>query len=343
MALKAGYKGIKKTGPGLEYDNVTGELKLNGESDLKLDNLEDVSIDTPLGGDVLMYDSTNEEWVNETPDTTPTEDSSELITSGGVYGGLADLWSSNARTGVHNLLPNTASSTGIFTVNSDGSVTVNGSPSSNVYLRLYTFEAGTLQSGNYILSGCPEGGSATTYELQLYDSTLSSAVANNFGGDTLVTIDGTHKYGVLIYGRNGATITNKLFKPMLRVASDTDTTYTPYAMTNGELTEIATLKKTDTFGQVNATKRNGMCMLSFTGTSVTNEDGKTLGTLGDEYKPLAEYLVSAQGYNGSAYVDTIIKITTGGVVTVQSTGGTAIAGIQPNLVLTRPVYLAKES
>ena len=54
MALKAGYKGIKEVGPGLDYDNTTGLLTLDGESSLKLDNLEDVTIDTPLGGDVLQ-------------------------------------------------------------------------------------------------------------------------------------------------------------------------------------------------------------------------------------------------------------------------------------------------
>ena len=31
MALRSGYKGIKKVGPGLSYSNVTGELDLNGD------------------------------------------------------------------------------------------------------------------------------------------------------------------------------------------------------------------------------------------------------------------------------------------------------------------------
>ena len=127
MALKAGYKGIKEVGPGLDYDNTTGLLTLDGESSLKLDNLEDVSIDTPLGGDVLQYDSSNEEWTNETPDTVPIEDSPQLITSGAVYAGLkteddkiSAIWSSNARTGVHNLFPTPNNFT---TANAGGSYT----------------------------------------------------------------------------------------------------------------------------------------------------------------------------------------------------------------------------
>ena len=37
--------------------------------------------------------------------------------------------------------------------------------------------------------------------------------------------------------KNGTTVSNKMFYPMLRLASDPDDTYQPYAMTNRELTE----------------------------------------------------------------------------------------------------------
>ena len=51
---------------------------------------------------------------------------------------------------------------------------------------------------------------------------------------------------VQIVVKNGASISNLTFKPMLRLASDPDDTYQPYAMTNRELTEekinIADLK-----------------------------------------------------------------------------------------------------
>ena len=65
MALKAGYKGIKEVGPGLDYDNTTGYLSLEGESSLTLDDLEDVSIEDPAAEDVLIYDPEEEEWINE--------------------------------------------------------------------------------------------------------------------------------------------------------------------------------------------------------------------------------------------------------------------------------------
>ena len=66
MALRAGYKGFKTLGPGLEYDNTTGHLALKGEENPhSLENLSDVSITEPAAEDVLLYDPLDEEWINE--------------------------------------------------------------------------------------------------------------------------------------------------------------------------------------------------------------------------------------------------------------------------------------
>ena len=131
-----------------------------------------------------------------------------------------------------NKIKITATSTEIFTVDSDaGTVLVNGSPAETTSIAICTFEIGEIASGNYILSGCPNGGSSSTYELRVYDSTSSATVVSNYGGESAVTLDSTHKYRVQIYGRGGATITNKLFKPMLRDASILDSTFEPYRNT----------------------------------------------------------------------------------------------------------------
>ena len=95
MALKAGYKGIKRVGPGLHL-NRAGDLTIKGAVPTTLEQLSDVEIDTALGGDVLRYDSTNNVWEAEQPGTTPTEDSDELITSGGVYAALQEIQPVNA-------------------------------------------------------------------------------------------------------------------------------------------------------------------------------------------------------------------------------------------------------
>lgn len=66
MALRAGYKGFKTLGQGLEYDNTTGHLALKGEENPhSLENLSDVSITEPAAEDVLLYDPSEEEWIND--------------------------------------------------------------------------------------------------------------------------------------------------------------------------------------------------------------------------------------------------------------------------------------
>lgn len=89
MALKAGYKGIKNVGPGLKLDNTNGRLELEGESTLELENLEDVSITEPAGGDILAYSDADDLWFNQTPANAPTQGSLTPISSGAVYDELS--------------------------------------------------------------------------------------------------------------------------------------------------------------------------------------------------------------------------------------------------------------
>jgi hypothetical protein len=44
--------------------------RLTTPPNTRLNNLEDISIVTPVDGEVLIYDSASGEWVNETPVTT---------------------------------------------------------------------------------------------------------------------------------------------------------------------------------------------------------------------------------------------------------------------------------
>jgi hypothetical protein len=53
-----------------------------------------------------------------------------------------------------------------------------------------------------------------------------------------------HKYRMIVRIYSGTTVSNVVFKPLLRLATDPDSTYQPYAMTNQQLTkhiDIATL------------------------------------------------------------------------------------------------------
>ena len=248
MALKAGYKGIKEVGPGLDYDNTTGLLKLDGESSLKLDNLEDVTIDTPLGGDVLQYDSSNDEWTNETPDTEPIEDSPQLITSGAVYAGLkteddkiSAIWSSNARTGVHNLylLENSDirdNLSGTHTL-ADGEITIttNNTNNSGSFLRIGS------KLSDYANVPC-----VLSFK---YKSTIAcnGVVGIENVTETLPTAWTEKKINVsnpvsigdvMFYNRDTTQAPVISVKELcIALADDTYPDFTPYAMTNGELTE----------------------------------------------------------------------------------------------------------
>lgn len=259
MALKAGYKGIKEVGPGLDYDNTTGLLTLDGESSLKLDNLEDVTIDTPLGGDVLQYDSSNEEWTNETPDTEPIEDSPQLITSGAVYAGLkteddkiSAIWSSNARTGVHNEAPypfstgKTSTSNGV-TFTEDGGIVDVDTDSTTPTGNAFYYICYRLKSNKYAgmkLTGCPANGGSSNYQIccrvekQSDDSFVKEALDNG-EGCIIPSLDATTEH-LSIYIRIASTcpaLDHKKFYILIKDASDTVTDFTPPAMTNGELTK----------------------------------------------------------------------------------------------------------
>lgn len=150
--------------------------------------------------------------------------------------------------GAKNLLENNATTRTIdgitLTVNSDKSITANGTRSSatNV-LYLQLMNKVELPSGKYIYSGCPSGGAINTYHqmVNIYNSDdtfnrseydIGSGVEFNVQNGQKVSL-----YAPRIATEFTDTVTNLTFKPMLRLASDPDNTYVPYAMTNRELTE----------------------------------------------------------------------------------------------------------
>lgn len=131
-----------------------------------------------------------------------------------------------------NLIDNTAvtkTASGItFTVNADKSVTVNGTATATVQ-----FTVGTIvKNGNYILTGCPSGGSASTYMLSLAYHKVSGGItyADENGSGLSVVFD-SEKYiriNVRIQINKGVTVSNKTFYPMLRDSEVSDSTYEPY-------------------------------------------------------------------------------------------------------------------
>lgn len=105
-----------------------------------------------------------------------------------------------------------------FTVNSDGSVTVNGTATSDADFMLLR---GPIQSysESHFLSGCPTGGSDTTYYISegftTSKDTGNGVVFNNLPSD--------QAWRIVI--KSGTTVNNLVFRPMLNAG----TTAKPYS------------------------------------------------------------------------------------------------------------------
>ena len=126
-----------------------------------------------------------------------------------------------------NLLPNKAVSQTIngitFTVNIDGSITAIGTASDKADFRILT---NYINDEDVILSGCPVGGSSSTYKLQLYDNTAQQGY-NDYGEGVIISsLEHNCLIQIVIY--SGQTVDNITFYPMLRKTSILDPTYEPY-------------------------------------------------------------------------------------------------------------------
>lgn len=139
-------------------------------------------------------------------------------------------------TGVKNLLnlsgiTPTVPSGLTLTDNNDGTFSVSGTLAS---ANSITFLIDPI-SGNLILSGCPSGGGDSSYMVRLTkNGTAVSESTDTGGGSQIFSMDGTGY--ALAFRFAAGTYTNVVFKPMIRHASITDSTFVPYALPNPVLT-----------------------------------------------------------------------------------------------------------
>ena len=201
--------------------------KVSGENVSFISNVED-EINT------IIVDGKSTQATSTDP-VSPSPDYPSEIESVGTY------FSFDEETGKYgievkntgkNLLENRGvsnTSNGItFTVNDDKTILVNGNndgtANSSFIINNYSLKAGT-----YILNGCPSGGSSTTYRLAIQKTSGWSVLALDTGsGSKQFTIDEATKIQVAIFIQKGQTISNLLFKPMIRLSSIIDDTYEPY-------------------------------------------------------------------------------------------------------------------
>lgn len=100
-----------------------------------------------------------------------------------------------------------------WTVNNDGTVTANGTATANSFFYIIPNNSNIVYSEKpTMLTGCPAGGSETTYELQTVQ--VGNATHHDYG-------NGVEQYGgysyryVVLTVRNGYTASNLTFSPMV--------------------------------------------------------------------------------------------------------------------------------
>ena len=157
---------------------------------------------------------------------SPNPDYSQEITIAGS-GGSVEV----KRTG-KNLLKNTATTmteNGItFTVNDDGSVTVNGTATGTANIILVGKEFFSSHAGkNVTISGCPKG---SNLKVQIWQGVGNPPIIDTGSGATGVVLerDEALSMNIAIQVAMGTTVNNVTVYPMVRPASIFDDTYEPY-------------------------------------------------------------------------------------------------------------------
>ena len=110
-----------------------------------------------------------------------------------------------------------------YTVNEDGSVNVDGTATADSYIPSSVF---VLKGGSYIANGIT-GGSDGTYYCDI-SKVNGSAISRFKDGDEQFTTNADFEVRLWLNVKNGQTIDNETFYPMIRSASIADDTYEPY-------------------------------------------------------------------------------------------------------------------
>lgn len=177
-------------------------------------------------------------------DSTPNASSVNPVTSAGVH---------KALVGQEGLLKDTVGFTGknllkidaqtqtingvTFTANTDGLVRVDGTATDNIttyYLKqLYNYDNFVKDTTTqYVLSGCPSGGSDNGYKIDIVGENGISWSKNDTGNGVTFSFPkiptGNEYYRIRIRIGSGTVCNNLVFYPMLREADIMDDTYEQY-------------------------------------------------------------------------------------------------------------------
>lgn len=156
-------------------------------------------------------------------------------------------WESNGKLGAKNVCPvcvGTTTLNGVtFTVNSDGTISATGTATEFTAFDIATTDMGyIIEDGDYVLSDgldVHSNNQYTTITIVDQNDVVHYDYANTKDADNdAFSIENSNikKLYVAVCIGDGHTVSNLVFKPMIRLTTDSDETYQPYAMTNKQIT-----------------------------------------------------------------------------------------------------------
>lgn len=149
---------------------------------------------------------------------------------------IADTIGYTAKNKLYPILTQSGTLNGIdYVVNEDMSITLNGTATQDTSLQDKLYPTLTLHT-DYILTGCPEGGSENTYCLRVryFDESSTLRMVLDTGTGVAFRECFIKQAGVAIHIKAGTVCDNLTFYPMIRRADIMDDSYEPYVPTVDE-------------------------------------------------------------------------------------------------------------
>lgn len=340
----------------------TGLLK----AEIGVSELTDVLITNLANGSFLRYDAETQKWKNVTLGTASsknstnavTQGSSDLVESGAVYtkvntinGELSEKINNETKTrgelGAKNIYNHKGQNTTVdgmnYTVNSDRTITASGTLTArSAYLLSDGWSDKDVswikkyEGQRVIISGSVNDFIfSMTFKDENNNILLSLNTDYQGGEGSAVIPSGIDNYVAYFYPSNLVTLSDAIFKPMIRLATDSDSTYVQFSKTNQELTrEIESFLGisendsdwvNDSFGQntfIYYIRKNNVVNISLawwdTGSAIADSD--TIYTLPAKYRPS----IPIFGVNAYINQSSNIRIDTDGRIIVETNNASGV-------------------